>query len=59
LHGAKAAEFAWHSAPQKVLGMKEGKAAIAKEADCIKCRLCEYRCPDFAIIVETKKEDAS
>jgi len=38
--------------PKKVLALKDGKAYAANPEACIKCRLCEYRCPDFAIFVE-------
>jgi len=41
--------------PKKVLALKDGKAVVANEQNCIKCRLCEYRCPDFAIFVEPKE----
>ena len=44
--------------PKKVLALKDDKAIVENAAACVKCRLCEYRCPDFAIFVE-KKEDAS
>jgi 2-oxoglutarate ferredoxin oxidoreductase subunit delta len=38
--------------PRNVLEMKEGKVMVARPNDCIKCMLCELRCPDFAITVE-------
>ncbi len=38
--------------PKNVLEMKDGKVRIARSDDCIKCMLCELRCPDFAITVE-------
>ena len=38
--------------PKKVLSIKDEKVFIEREDDCIKCRLCEYRCPDMAINVE-------
>ena len=31
------------------------KAEIIDEEQCIKCRQCEYHCPDFAIVVEEDK----
>ena len=43
--------------PKKVLALKNGKVVAVNSDACVKCRLCEYRCPDFAIFVE--KEDAS
>ena len=39
--------------PKKVLEISEQeKVVVAREADCIKCKQCEMRCPDFAIFVE-------
>ncbi len=39
--------------PKKVLEVSElEKVVVAREQDCIKCRQCEMRCPDFAIFVE-------
>jgi len=38
--------------PKKVLGIENGKVKIVNEENCIKCRLCQYRCPDFAIEVK-------
>jgi 2-oxoglutarate ferredoxin oxidoreductase subunit delta len=32
--------------------MEGGKCRVARPEDCIKCMLCELRCPDFAITVE-------
>ena len=40
--------------PKNVLEIKNGKVSIVNEDACVKCRMCEYRCPDFAIYV---KED--
>ena len=38
--------------PKKVLGQDErGKAVVDDPDNCIKCRLCELSCPDFAITV--------
>jgi len=42
-----------HFCPKKVLEMgKDSKATVVKLEDCIGCRLCELRCPDFAIQVK-------
>jgi len=38
--------------PKDVLEMEGGKVKVARPEDCIKCMLCELRCPDFAITVE-------
>ncbi|ACB85064.1 4Fe-4S dicluster domain-containing protein [Natranaerobius thermophilus] len=44
--------------PKKVLDYDDkGKVKVTKPEECIKCGLCELRCPDFAIVV--KKEDES
>ncbi len=40
---------------KKVLELdEEEKVFAARPEDCICCRLCEYRCPDLAIEIETK-----
>ena len=39
--------------PKQVFDRDEdGKPAAARPEDCIGCRLCEMRCPDFAVTVE-------
>ena len=38
--------------PKNVLGLDGGKVEVMRPDDCIKCMLCELRCPDFAITVE-------
>ncbi len=39
--------------PKKVLVVNElEKIEAAHEENCIKCRQCELRCPDYAIFVE-------
>lgn len=35
--------------PKKVLEVSRGKIKIVKPDECIKCGLCELRCPDYAI----------
>lgn len=42
--------------PKKVLEIKSGKIHIAREEDCIKCGMCELRCPDYAIYLEEVNE---
>ena len=44
--------------PKNVLVLKNGKVAVEKPGDCIGCRLCEMRCPDFAIEVNDKTKNA-
>ena len=41
--------------PKNVLEMKNGKAIVIDEGACVVCKMCEYRCPDFAIVAS--KED--
>jgi MinD superfamily P-loop ATPase containing an inserted ferredoxin domain len=40
--------------PQQVLGMDKdsGKVCVVNADKCNGCRLCELRCPDFAIDVD-------
>jgi 2-oxoglutarate ferredoxin oxidoreductase subunit delta len=39
--------------PKKVLEFdNQDKVYAARSQDCICCKLCEMRCPDFAIEVE-------
>lgn len=39
--------------PKKVLVVNQlEKVEVANEKDCILCRQCEMRCPDFAIFVQ-------
>jgi 2-oxoglutarate ferredoxin oxidoreductase subunit delta len=41
--------------PKSVLELSEqDKVVVARPNDCICCRLCELRCPDLAIEVETE-----
>ena len=44
--------------PKHVLATDEvGRVVIAAEDQCIACRICERLCPDFAINIESEKED--
>ncbi|MGA6927207.1 MAG: ferredoxin family protein [Desulfosarcina sp.] len=51
--------------PTRVLELDDQEKAVAvRLEDCIACRMCEWRCPDLAIEVETedggrKTEDRS
>ena len=38
--------------PQDVLAIENGKAVVVDIANCNRCQLCDYRCPDFAITVK-------
>ena len=38
--------------PKKVLGLKDEKVEVVNGDDCIKCKVCEMHCPDFAISVK-------
>jgi 2-oxoglutarate ferredoxin oxidoreductase subunit delta len=42
--------------PKNVLELDDqDKVIVVRPQDCICCRLCELRCPDFAIEVETQE----
>ena len=43
--------------PKNVLGLKNGKIVINNIEACIKCGLCELRCPDFAIYLGGNDDD--
>ena len=43
--------------PKKVLEQSEGHCPVVAHPEaCIGCKLCEMRCPDFAIEVEAVAE---
>ncbi len=49
----KACGICYTLCPQEVLAADAmGKPMVANADKCILCKLCEYRCPDFAIRVE-------
>jgi 2-oxoglutarate ferredoxin oxidoreductase subunit delta len=52
LKWCKGCEICVAYCPKAVLEMEGGKVKVARPEDCIKCMLCELRCPDFAITVE-------
>lgn len=55
LKWCKACEICIDLCPKEVLYKNEkGYPEVNDETKCIKCRLCELRCPDFAI--EIKEE---
>lgn len=43
--------------PKNVLELKNGIINIARPEDCIKCGMCELRCPDYAIFLEEVPEN--
>ena len=44
--------------PAKVYDLdSEGYPIVARPEDCTRCRLCELRCPDFAIAVPDGEKD--
>ncbi len=46
-----------HFCPKKVLELDAEEKAVAGDTEaCIVCRLCELRCPDLAIEIETETE---
>ncbi len=46
-----------HFCPKKVLELDDkDKSVVARPEDCICCKLCELRCPDLAIDIETEDE---
>ncbi|MCK5541957.1 MAG: 4Fe-4S binding protein [Desulfobacterales bacterium] len=47
-----------HFCPKQVLELDDKEKVIAvRKEDCIRCKLCELRCPDLAIEIITQKED--
>jgi 2-oxoglutarate ferredoxin oxidoreductase subunit delta len=36
----------------------DGKARVVAGKDCLNCGFCEHHCPDFAIVVKTKRSTA-
>lgn len=49
----KACGLCYGLCPKQVLAPDhEGKPTVADADSCILCKLCELRCPDFAIRVE-------
>lgn len=43
--------------PKKVLEIKDNKVHIKDEEKCIKCGLCELRCPDYAIYLGGNEDE--
>ncbi|QDR81543.1 4Fe-4S dicluster domain-containing protein [Sporomusa termitida] len=46
--------------PKKVFALTEKKKLIIdKEDECVACKMCEYRCPDLAITITGKENQAN
>ena len=46
-----------HFCPRKVLELDEfDKVVAVRPQDCVCCKLCELRCPDLAIEVQTEQD---
>ena len=46
-----------HFCPKKVLELDDqDRAVAARPNDCICCRMCEFRCPELAIMIITREE---
>ena len=43
--------------PAHVLKLHKGKVTVAALESCIGCKLCDLRCPDFAILVDNPNAD--
>jgi 2-oxoglutarate ferredoxin oxidoreductase subunit delta len=43
--------------PKQVLDLKDEKIEIVDMEKCIKCGLCELRCPDFAIFLGGNEDE--
>ncbi|MDF2547893.1 MAG: ferredoxin [Anaerosolibacter sp.] len=43
--------------PKQVLDLKDDKIEIVDIEKCIKCGLCELRCPDFAIFLGGNEDE--
>lgn len=43
--------------PVKILELKDDKISIIDKDKCIKCGLCELRCPDYAIYLEADNDE--
>lgn len=43
--------------PKKVLALdEEEKVEAVRPEDCVCCKMCELRCPDLSIEIETEEE---
>ena len=44
--------------PKNALEIAEDKVQLAPGAECVLCGQCELRCPDYAIYIESKREES-
>jgi len=43
--------------PKNVFEIVGGVASAVRPEDCVRCGLCQLRCPDFAILLEGKEDE--
>lgn len=56
----KGCELCVHFCPKSVFDVDpDGHPIVAREGDCINCKLCELHCPDFAIEVTENDREAA
>ncbi len=57
-HLCKACGICIAFCPKSVLGADgDGIAIVERPDECIRCRMCEFRCPDFAIVVRSEEDE--
>ena len=52
LAGCKGCGICAAFCPKGALELRDGKAALAENAQCVLCGQCELRCPDYAIYLK-------
>ena len=58
LEWCKACGICVEFCPKNVLEIKNNKINIKDISSCIKCGLCELRCPDYAIYLEFHNDES-